>query len=176
MRIQVCKDPVTNQSFGRLGYKLVLVWLIFPVLLFLTSLYYGTLTTMSLPPDLSGVEALPLLKDETFYAFLVVIPCVFGLFTYLLRSIPTTFVDLWENKVLQSRGESNMLIEQYNAQLKDVETRINDKKVFRLLYASIPVIVLLSLYGYYKTLTMTYPVVTPYDIRFFPLGGIVFFS
>jgi hypothetical protein len=67
-------------------------------------------------------------------------------------------------------------VEQYNAQLKNIETKINDKKVFGLMYVIIPVIILLSLYGYYKTLTMTYPVVTAYDIRFFPLGGIVFFA
>lgn len=176
MKIQVCKDPVTKQFFGRLGYKLVLIWFIFPVLLILTSMYYETLTTMDLPSDIPGAEVLPLLKDETFYAFLVVVPCLFALLTYLLKSIPTTFVDLWENKVIQSKNESKALIEQYNAQLSNIETKINDKKVFRLMYVGIPVIILLSLYGYYKTLTITYPVVTSYDIRFFPLGGIVFYA
>jgi hypothetical protein len=85
------------------------------------------------------------------------------------------FVNLWENRVIQS-NESKNQIDHYNTQLKLFETRINNYKVFRILSVIIPVIIFLSLYSYQKTLTLTYPVVTSYDIRFFPLSGIVFYA
>lgn len=177
MRIQVCKDPVTKLFLGRFGYGLVLIWFIFPILLILTSIYYETLTTMNVPSGLAGdVKALPLLKDETFYSLLVVVPCVFVLLIHFLKSIPDTFVNLWENKVIQGKTESKMLIEQYNVQLKTIETKINNKNHFRVIYISTFIIILLSLYGYHKTLTLEYPVVTSYDTRFFPLSGIVFYA
>ena len=175
MRIQVYKDPVTKVLFGRFGYKLVLIWFIFPLLLILTSAYYETLTTIELPVGPGDVETLPLFKDETFYSLLIVVPCVLILLNYFLESIPGILVNLWENKVIQSKIKPELLIEQYNMQLKTLEKKINSKKAFTLISVGIPIIVFLSLYGYYKTLTINYPVVTSYDIRFFPLSGVVFY-
>lgn len=178
MRIQVCKDPVTKMLLGRFGYKLVFIWFIFPILPILTSVHYETLTSMMLPSELSGesVKTLPLLKDEMFYSLLVVIPFVIILLNYFLTSIPDMVVALWENKVIQSRIEPEPSIKQYNAYLREFETKVNNKKEFSLISISIPIIILLSLYGYYKALTIEYPAVTSYDIRFFPLSGIVFYA
>lgn len=178
MKIHVCKDPVTKLLLGRFGYKLVLMWFIFPILLILTSMYYKTLTTIVLPAELlaESVKTLPLLKDRTFYSLLIVVPLVLVLLNYFFKFIPELFVNLWENKVIQSKTEPKISLEQYNTQLKEIETEINSKRVFSLIMVSMPIIIFLSLYSFYKTLSIEYPVVTAYDIRFFPLSGIVFFA
>lgn len=178
MKLRVCKDPVTNLFFGKFGYKLALVWFIFPILLVLTSLYYNTLTTIVLPPELSaeGVTTLPLITDRTFYSLLIVVPLVLVLLNYFFRYIPEMFVTLWENKVIQNKTGLEPSLEQYNTYLKEIEEKINNKKGFTLILASTPIIVVLSLYSFYKTLSIQSPVVTAYDIRYFPLSGIVFFA
>ena len=127
VKIQVCRDPITSVFLGRFGYNLVFIWFIFPVLLLLTSVYYGTLTDIVLPSELSaeGAETLPLLKDRTFYSLLVVVPCVLIVLNYFLRSVPDMFVTLWENKVVRSNIEHGALIGQYNTQLKELEARLS---------------------------------------------------
>ncbi|KYK32309.1 MAG: hypothetical protein AYK19_03280 [Theionarchaea archaeon DG-70-1] len=143
MRIQVCKDPVTKMLFGRFGYNLVFIWFIFPILLVVTSIYYETLTSVILPFELSaeGAKALPLLKDEMFYSLLVVIPFVIILLNYFLNSIPDMFVNLWENKVIQSKIEPEPSIKQYNTYLKEFETKINNKRAFTFISIIIPIII-----------------------------------
>jgi hypothetical protein len=178
LKIRVCKDPITNLLLGRFNYKLALIWFIFPILLILTSFYYKTLTIIELPPELSaeGVKALPLLKDRTFYSLLIVVPLVLVLLNYFFRFIPEMFVNLWENKVIQNKTGSELSLEQYNTYLKEIEERINSKKAFTLILAFMPVIIFLSLYSFYKSLSIQSPVITAYDIRYFPLCGIVFFA
>ena len=141
----------------------------------MTSLYYGTLTSIGQPSELTeSVETLPLFKDRTFYSLVVVVPCILVILNYLMQSVTEMFVNLWENKVIQNSEPEN-LIEHYNIQLRKFETRINSKRAFTLISVIIPIIISLSLYSYQKTLTIDYPVVTSYDIRFFPLSGIVFY-
>lgn len=177
MKIQVCRDPVTKMFLGRFGYKIVLIWFIFPILLILTSVYYDTLTSISLSElPAKDADTLPLFKDLTFYSLLIVVPGVFILLNYFLRSVPDMFVTLWENKVVQSRLKSGTLIEEYIAWLKEMETRINRKRDFYIISASMPIIIILSLYAYYRTLTIESPIITSYDIRFFPLSGVVFYA
>lgn len=143
MRIQVCKDPVTKMLLGRFECNLILIWFIFPILLVVTSIYYETLTSVMLPSELSveSVKAPHLLKDEMFYSLLAVIPFVIILLNYFLKSIPDMFVNLWENKIIQSRTEPEPSIKQYNTYLKEFETRINNKRAFTFISIIIPLII-----------------------------------
>ena len=142
------------------------------------TVYYNTLTTITLPPELltEGVTTLPLFKDRTFYSLLIVVPLVLVILNYFFRSIPEMFVTLWENKVIQNKTGLEPSLEQYNTYVKEIEEKISNKKHFTLILASTPIIVVLSLYTFYKMLSIQSPVVTAYDIRYFPLTGMVFFA
>ena len=100
--IQVCKDPLTKIFFGKFRYKVVYFWFIIHIILILTSVYYGTLTNISLPfkSSVENVKVVPLFKDINFYLFLILGTCGIILVNYFLESILKTFVELWENDVI----------------------------------------------------------------------------
>lgn len=174
-KIEICKDPVSRVFFGRFGYRVVFVWFILLLLLVLTSVYYGTLTAITLPFDLpAGVRLLPLFKDIDFYCVLIVVPCQLILLDYFLKAIPDTFMDLWRNKVIQNRTKPGDSIKQYSEQLEILETEINDRKSMIFGFVVVTVFLFSSLYFDYRAAITEYSTVKSHDFRFFPLSDIVF--
>jgi hypothetical protein len=174
-KIEIRKGPVSRVFFGRFGYKVVFIWFILLLFLVLTSVYYGTLTAITLPFDLpSGVRLLPLFKDIDFYWVLIAVPCQLILLDYFLKAIPDTFMDLWRNKVIQNKTKPGNSIKQYSEQLKILETKINDRESMIFGFVVVTIFLFSSLYFGYKVALTEYSTVKSHDIRFFPLSDIVF--
>ena len=173
-KIQPCKDPITNALFGKLGYNVVFFWIACNATFILTSLYYGTLTKIdsSLYESSVNPEIVPLIEDKSFYIYLILGICGIILINQILKEIPTTFVNFWENNILRSKTKKERLVSEYNRQLEEVEKKINSKKsyIFAVMYVLISsVFIFINLY---RIRVEKSPIIVYNDIRLFPLSGI----
>jgi hypothetical protein len=164
MKIKVCKDPVTRMIFGKFRYKVVYFWFIIHILLVLFSVYHRTLTSITLPFESSV---------ENFYVFLILGTLGIILVIYFLESIPKTFVELWENRVIQSKTNLENSVEIYNKRLMRLERTINSKKsyIIAVIYPLVSNVIVL--YSSFMTPVAESPVIMYCDIRVFPLSGIM---
>ena len=177
IKIQPCKDPVTKIVFGKLGYKMVYLWIACNVILILTSVYYGTLTSIELPFE-SSVDpvTIPLLTDMSFYIFLVLGICGIVVINQILKIGPSTFAGLWENKALQSKTKRKIPVSEYNEQLRELEKKINSKKSY-IFAATYILIGFGSPFIDFHRVPKTELLIIAYcDIRVFLLSGIVLYT
>lgn len=189
-RVQICGDPLTKSLFGKLGYKSVSIWFISSAFLFLSSSYYKTVTTISLPCESSidSIRTVPLLRDTNAFLFFILGTCGIIIMNYLLMQVPKIFVDLWENGVIQAKsdqkrpvkkydGRHNERIEEtkklYNEKLKGLEEKINCTKSYIIAAIYVFIHESVSLYSVYRVPKTDAVTIAYYDIRFFPLSGIV---
>ena len=175
--IKPCEDPVTKIFFGKFGYKVVYFWLGCNIMFIVASLYHGTLTQIVLPFESSvNPSTLPLLTDKCFYIFLILGACGIVLINQILKRGPTTFADLWNNKVLQSKTRMKKPVDIYNEQLKEVEKKMNSKKSYFYAVLYVLISVFYTLVDYYRIPPTESPLIVYCDIRIFPLSGVVVYS
>ena len=171
IEIQPCKDPVTKIFFGKLGYKVVYIWIFCNVIFVLASLYHKTLMPFEPPPEFADTKTISLVEDMNFHIFLVLGICGIVLINQFLKSVPTTFADLWRNQVLKSKTRLETPVNEYNRQLRKVEVKINSKKsyIFATAYALITsVFTVIDLY----MVPIGEPPIMYNDIRVFFWSGV----
>jgi uncharacterized FlaG/YvyC family protein len=188
--VQICGDLLTKSLFGKLGYKSVFIWFFSSAILLLSSLYYETVTTIILPYESSidEVKTVPLFRDVNAFLFFVLGTCGIIILNYLLKHVPKIFANLWENGVIQpksyqkqpvkkhDKGHNERIEEikkEYNEKLEELEKKINSKKSYILAAIYVFVHESISLYSVYRIPKTEAVTIAYYDIRFFPLSGIV---
>jgi hypothetical protein len=172
IEIQPCKDPVTKMFFGKLGYKVVYLWIFCNVIFILASLYHKTLMPFEPPPEFADTKTISLIEDMNFYIYFVL--GIFGiiLINQFLKSVPPTFADLWRNQILKSKTRLETPVNEYNRQLKEVEMKINSKKsyIFAALYILISSVIIF--FDLYRGPVEESPIIMYSDIRFYFWSGI----
>ena len=188
--VQICGDPLTKYLFGKLGYTSVFIWVISSAILLLSSFYYGTVTTITVPhgPSIGNVKTVPLFRDVNAFLFFILGICGIIILNYLLKQVPKIFADLWKNGVIQpnlnqkksvkkdDKSHSERIEEikkKYNEKLKKLEKMINSKRSYILAAIYVSIHESVSLYSVYRIPKTEAVTIAYHDIRFFPLTGIV---
>ena len=172
IEIQPCKDPVTKMFFGKLGYKVVYIWIACNVIFILASLYHKTLMPFDPPSEFPNSETMSLIEDMNFYIFLVLGICGIILINQFLKSVPTTFADLWRNQILKSKTKLETPVNEYNRQLREVEVKINSRKSYIFAAAYIVISSAFIFVDFYSIPLEKSPTIMYNDIRVFFWSGV----
>ncbi|MBU7046363.1 MAG: hypothetical protein HXS54_07980 [Theionarchaea archaeon] len=169
IEIQPCRDPVTRMFFGKLGYKVVCLWIFCNVIFILASLYHETFMPFKLAVD---VKTISLIEDVNFYIFLVLGICGIILINQFLKSVPTTFAGLWRNQILKSKTRLETPVNEYNRQLREVEVKINSKKSYIFAAAYIVISSVIIFVDLFRIPVEESPIIMYNDIRVYFWSGI----
>jgi hypothetical protein len=172
IEIQPCKDPVTRMFFGKLGYKVVYLWIACNVIFILASLYHETFMPFDPLPEFPNSKTIPLIEDINFYIFLILGICGIVLLNQFLKSVPSTFADLWRNQVLKSKTRLETPVNEYNRQLKEVEVKINSKKSYIFAAAYILISSVIIFVDLFRVPLDESPIIMYNDIRVYFWSGI----
>jgi len=77
---------------------------------------------------------------------------------------------------MRSEFKSEGTVERYNAQLRELEAKMNDNRMYRFLIILTALLVLIFFSPRTRNISVEYPIVTYFDLRFFPLSGIMVYS